>query len=76
MPKKIKKAIKKIAKAVKKEKVEEETIEPIVVPCELVEKVNELETFIAIAEKWGLHRIRQAYHLLEDVKRKIEELKK
>lgn len=73
MPK-IKKAIKKIIKAVKKEV--EEVIEPVVVPPELVEKVNELETLIAIATKWDIHRIGQAHHLLDDAKRKLDEFKK
>ena len=55
--------------------IEEKPIEPISIPPELLEKVNELEIFIATAEKWGIHRIGQAYHLLDDAKKAKEQYK-
>ena len=63
--------MKKKIKVEKVEVIEETTIE-VEVPVvdeSIVEKVNELEEFIRIAEKYNIHRMRQAYHLLSDAKK-------
>ena len=75
MFKKKTKEVKPKAKPKAKPKKIETPIEAVPVPPEVEERVNELEQFVAIAEKYGIHRIRHAHHLLGDARKKLEQYK-
>jgi len=74
---KIKKKAKKVIEEEKQERLKSvEEVEAPTVDPEVETKVNELAEFVRIADKWGIHRMRHAYHMLRDAEKLLKEQSK